>query len=283
MRKHAIPGLGAIAVTALLAQPLLAQDQGADTVVATVDGLDITLGQVIVMGQNLPEGATGDMTAQARWDLLLDQLIRQAAVAGEASEADDAALRAQIELQRRNLLANAVIDGIAQADPDPDQIQAAYDRLFVDTDPVTEFSAAHILVETEEQAQTIRAELEEGADFASMAQQHSTDNSGLNDGDLGWFTPDQMVEPFGNAVQELEPGELSQPVQTQFGWHLIRLNDTRLREAPALDDIRDQLDQMVRRDNVEAAIEGLVDDAAIEMNEAADPAWLEQTDLLEAD
>ena len=283
MRKYAIPGLGALAVTALMAQPLLAQDQGADTVVATVDGLDITLGQVIVMSQNLPEGAIGDMTAQARWDLLLDQLIRQAAVAGEASEDDDAALRAQIELQRRNLLANAVIDTIAQADPDPEQIQAAYDRLFVDTDPVTEFSAAHILVETEEQAQTIRAELDEGADFASMAQQHSTDNSGLNDGDLGWFTPDQMVEPFGNAVQELEPGELSQPVQTQFGWHLIRLNDTRLREAPALDDIRDQLDQMVRRDNVEAAIEGLVDDAAIEMNEAADPAWLEQTDLLEAD
>lgn len=283
MRKHAIPGLGAIAVTALLAQPLLAQDQGADTVVATVDGLDITLGQVIVMSQNLPEGATGDMTAQARWDLLLDQLIRQAAVAGEASEDDDAALRAQIELQRRNLLANAVIDSIAQADPDDEQIQAAYDRLFVDTDPVTEFSAAHILVETEEQAQTIRAELEEGADFAAMAQQHSTDNSGLNDGDLGWFTPDQMVEPFGDAVQALEAGELSQPVQTQFGWHLIRLNETRLREAPALDDIRDQLDQMVRRDNVEAMIEGLVSDASIERNEAADPAWLEQTDLLEAD
>ena len=283
MLKHAIPGLGAIVVTALLAQPLLAQDQGADTVVATVDGLEITLGQVIVMGQNLPVEATGDMTAQARWDLLLDQLVRQAAVAGAANEDDDAALRAQIELQRRNLLANAMIDSIAQADPDPAQIQAAYDRLFVDTDPVTEFSAAHILVPTEEQAQTIRSELDEGADFGAMAQQHSTDNSGLNDGDLGWFTPDQMVEPFGDAVQALEPGELSQPVQTQFGWHLIRLNDTRLREAPALDDIRDQLDQIVRRDNVEALIEGLVDDAAIEKNDAADPAWLERIDLLELD
>ena len=283
MLKHAIPGLGAIVVTALLAQPLLAQDQGADTVVATVDGLEITLGQVIVMGQNLPVEATGDMTAQARWDLLLDQLVRQAAVAGAANEDDDAALRAQIELQRRNLLANAMIDSIAQADPDPAQIQAAYDRLFVDTDPVTEFSAAHILVPTEEQAQTIRSELDEGADFGAMAQQHSTANSGLNDGDLGWFTPDQMVEPFGDAVQALEPGELSQPVQTQFGWHLIRLNDTRLREAPALDDIRDQLDQIVRRDNVEALIEGLVDDAAIEKNDAADPAWLERIDLLELD
>lgn len=283
MLKRSI--LAAFVIAAPAAMPLaaLAQDQGADSVVASVNGQDITLGQMIVMRQSLQDASTEGMSDQAIWDMMLDQLVRQAAVAEAAAETPNAGVRAELELQRRNTLANAAIQAVAEAEPTDEQVQAAYDGLFAETEPVTEYSAAHILVATEDEAKAIKAELDGGADFGALAEEHSTDNSGPNKGDLGWFTPDQMVEPFGNAVKELEAGQISEPVETQFGWHLIRLNETRLREAPPLDQVRDQLAQLVRRENVETEIQRLVDAATVEKTEGLDPALLNKAELLEAE
>lgn len=251
MLKRSILAAFVIAAAPLTA---LAQDQNADSVVAKVNDQDITLGQMIVMRQSLQPQSTEGMTEQAIWDMMLDQLIKQTAVAETASEDMNAAVRAQMELQRRNTLANAAIQAVAEIEPTDEEIRAAYDEMFAQAEPVTEYSAAHILVGSEDEAKAIKAELDGGADFGEQAEEHSTDNSGPNKGDLGWFTPDQMVEPFGNAVQELEKDQVSDPIETQFGWHIIKLNDTRLREAPSLEVIQDQLAQMVRRDKVESTL-----------------------------
>ncbi|WP_304618719.1 peptidylprolyl isomerase [Paracoccus sediminilitoris] len=272
---------------ALVAAPMLsapaawAQDQDADTVVATVSGQDITLGQMIVMKQSVQDPNMANLPDQALWDMMLDQLIRQTAVA--ASGTETALVRAQVELQRRNALATAAVTDIAEAELTDEELQAAYDKMFADAGETKEFNAAHILVETEEEAKEIKAELDGGAEFGAMAEQHSTGPSGPNKGDLGWFAADQMVAPFSEAVAGMEKGAVSDPVKTEFGWHLIKLNDTRMREAPKMEDVREQLSQMIRREKVEAEIERLVGEADIKKTEGVDPALLNNTDLLEAE
>lgn len=273
--------LAALLATAL---PLaaLAQDKGADTVVATVNGTPITLGEMIVMKEAASQDPQmASMGEEALYEIMLDQLIQQTAVAGAGKE--NAGVRAQLEIQRRNTLAAAAIAEVTKAQPTDQDIQAAYDKLFASAEPATEYSAAHILVDTEEKAEEIKAELDGGADFGTLAEQNSTGPSGPNKGDLGWFSADQMVKPFADAVAGMEKGQISEPVQTEFGWHLIKLNDTRMREAPKLDEVRDQISQMVLRDKVQAEIERLTGAAAVEKVEGIDPALLNKTELLEAE
>ena len=259
-----------------------AQDKGADTVVATVNGTPITLGEMIVMkeaaGQDPQMAEMGDA---ALYEIMLDQLIQQTAVAEAGKE--NAGVRAQLEIQRRNTLAAAAIAEVAKAQPTDQEIQTAYDKLFASAEPATEYSAAHILVDTEEKAKEIKTQLDGGADFGTLAEQNSTGPSGPNKGDLGWFTADQMVVPFADAVKAMEKGQISDPVQTEFGWHVIKLNDTRMRDVPKLDDVRDQISQMVLRDKVQAEIQRLTGAATVEKVEGIDPALLGKTELLEAE
>lgn len=273
-------------LAALLATALpvatLAQDKGADTVVATVNGTPITLGEMIVMKEAASQDPQmAELPDPALYEMMLDQLIQQTAVAAAGTET--AGVRAQLEIQRRNTLAAAAIAKVAGTEPTDAEIQTAYDGLFAQAAPATEYSAAHILVDSEEKAKAIKAELDGGADFGTVAEQNSTGPSGPNKGDLGWFTADQMVKPFADAVAAMEKGQVSDPVQTDFGWHVITLNDTRMREAPALGEVRDQVAQMVLRDKVQAEIQRLTGAATVEKVEGIDPALLNNTELLEAE
>lgn len=279
MLKRSI--LTALMLTAASVAPALAQDTTADTVVATVNDQSITLGELIVMKQSIQDPGMSGMPDQALWDMMLDQLIRQTAVAETGKE--NAGARAQIELQRRNALAAAAVTTVAEVEPTEDEVKAAYDRLFAEMGEGTEYSAAHILVKTEEEAKEIKSQLDGGADFGALAEEKSTDNSGPNKGDLGWFSPEQMVQPFGDTVKAMEKGQISDPVETQFGWHVIKLNDSRERQAPALDEVRDQVVQMVRREKVEAEIQRIVGAAKIEKTQGLDPSLLNKLDLLEAE
>ena len=283
--SEGIPMLKTSILAALLAAaPLavLAQDKGADTVVATVDGTPITLGEMIVMKQAAAQDPQmAEMGDAALYEIMLDQLIQQTAVAAAGRES--AGVRAQLEIQRRNTLAAAAIAAVAKAQPTDPEIQAAYDGLFAQAEPMTEYSAAHILVDSEEKAREIKAELDGGADFGTLAEQNSTGPSGPNKGDLGWFSADQMVAPFADAVKAMEKGQVSDPVQTEFGWHVIQLNDTRMRDVPPLEQVRDQIGQMVLRDKVQAEIQRLTSAATVEKTEGIDPALLNRTELLEAE
>lgn len=275
--------LAAVMVALPLMAPVqvLAQDQSADTVVATVNGQDITLGQMIVMRQSIQDPSVADLSDQDLWDMLLEQLVRQAVMAGEGKE--NAAIRAQLELQRRNTLATEAVAALAETAPTQDEIKAAYDRLFGEAEPVKEYSAAHILVATEDEAKEIRQQLEDGADFGELAAQKSQDNSSQNKGDLGWFSADMMVEPFANAVEALENGQISDPVKSDFGWHVIRLNETRMREVPKMEEVQTEVEQFVRRENLEAAVERLVGEAKVEKTDGIPAGAMNDTALLEAE
>lgn len=261
------------------ALPAVAQD--ANTVVATVNGETITLGQMVAMRQGLGPDVEQSMPVSALWDLLLDQMIRQTAVAQAAPTPLSARDATALEIERRAYLAGSVLEKVAAGEPGEDELKAAYDQIFGgQTEPQVEYNAAHILVKTKEEANEIEKQLKDGADFGDLAQQKSTDNSSANKGDLGWFQPAQMVEPFAEAVKALDKGQVSDPVETQFGWHVIKLMDTREVTPPALDEIKDQLVVQVRRDKVQAEIEKLVADSKIEKTEGMDPELLNKTDIL---
>jgi peptidyl-prolyl cis-trans isomerase C len=147
--------------------------------------------------------------------------------------------------------------------------------------PQTEYNAAHILVADEAKARELKAEIDGGADFAEVAAANSSDGSAANGGDLGWFGAGQMVPEFETAVSALEPGAVSEPVQTQFGWHLIRLNETRESTAPALEEVRAEIENQLRQEALQARIATLKSSATIERPETGlPPAAIRETDLL---
>lgn len=272
------------AVPPAVAPPAVAEVTGApraDSVVAVVNGEAITLGQMIAMKEGL-QGGAGDLPDVALWDLMLDQMIRQTAVAQVTAQSLTPRDRAMLELDRRGYLSAATLERVAKPEPTEEELRAVYDAAFGSGDsPKTEYSAAHILVATEDEAKAVAEELAGGADFAAVAAEKSTDNSAANGGDLGWFTAEMMVEPFARAVEALEPGQVSAPVQSQFGWHVIRLNETREKTPPEFEQIREQLATQVRRNRVDAEIERLVSAASIEKTEGLAPELLNRTELLD--
>lgn len=263
----------AVLALALPMAPAAQAQQGPGTVVATVNGEAVTLGQMQAMVEGMGDQAAGLPNA-ALWDLLLDQLTRQTAMAQAGDGGKTPLDEARVELARRAILASYALEKIAEPEPTEAELQGAYDAAFGSAEPVTEYSAAHILVETEEAAKAVQADLAAGKDFGEVAEQRSTDASGPNKGDLGWFTLDMMVQPFAEAVAKLEKGQVSEPVQSEFGWHVIRLNDSRIKEAPTLEEVREPLAQQVRRDRVEAEVQRVIAAAKIEKVEGLSPDLL---------
>ncbi|WP_246003786.1 peptidylprolyl isomerase [Histidinibacterium lentulum] len=270
----------ATALAAVTAAPGLAQS--ADDVVATVDGTDITLGEMIVARSQLPQQYQ-QLPPEVVFDGLLQQLIQQQLL---ADALDEVPPRVGIALknEERSLRAGEEVTRVAEEAVTEEALQQAYEARFAETDPVTEYNASHILVETEEEAQALVEEARaEGADFAALARENSTGPSGPSGGELGWFGPDAMVAPFQEAVAAMEPGTVSEPVQTQFGWHVIRLNETRIAEAPPLEALRTELTQQLQSEAVEARLEALEERAEISRPEtgAFDPMVLGDLSILE--
>ena len=269
------------------AAPLAAQDADADaapstdadTVVATVDDTEITVGHLIVARNTLPQQYR-QLPEEVLFEGLLDQLIQQNALA-QSVEDPTRATELTIENQRTGLLAGEALGRVGEQAVTDEAIQAAYEARYEDAEPSTEYNAAHILVETEEEAQALRDQLDEGADFAELAREHSTGPSGPNGGALGWFSAGMMVPPFEEAVTAMEPGEVAGPVETQFGWHVIRLNETRLAEAPPLEEVRADIAEALRQEAVQARIEEAVGEANVTRPiEGIDPSVLSNLSLV---
>ena len=182
----------------------------------------------------------------------------------------------------RAFLAAAIVQQVA-AEEIPDEVIAQeYDQVYGSVEPSREYNASHILVETEGEALALIDELEGGADFAELARQHSTGPSGPNGGQLGWFGAGMMVPSFEEAVFALEVGEISAPVETQFGWHVVILTDTRLQDAPTIDEVRAELVEGLRQARIEARIGELTAAAEIERPELEiDVGLIRNTDLLQ--
>lgn len=273
----------AAALCLSLALPAQAQqsDVNADTVVATVNGEDITVGHLIAMRLALSD-QDRQLPDEVIFEGLLERLIQQRAVSGSVDELVKGTELA-IDNERSALIASRKVTKLAEAiEITPEQLQEAYDAEYADYVPVKEFNASHILVASKEEAEAVIAELDGGADFAEMAKEKSTGPSGPNGGSLGWFGPGMMVPAFEQAVAVLEPGQISPPVQTQFGWHVVRLNETRLPEAPALEEVQEDLRSTLWEESLRAEIAGIVESADIDRPDvsAIDPAVLKDTALI---
>jgi peptidyl-prolyl cis-trans isomerase C len=285
----------ATALSGLMATaPVLAQDESApeaagdanydaSTVLATVDGTEITLGNLIVLRGRLPQQYQ-QVPDEALFPGLLEQLIDQTLLSREVSnsEADDPAeVKIMIENERRGALAGLAINEVI-ADPiDDAAVQAAYDEMFADFTPEQEYNASHVLVEDEAKANELLAEIEGGADFAEVAKENSIDGSAENGGDLGWFGKGRMVPEFENTVTSMETGEVAGPVQTEFGWHIIKLVETRESSPPTLEEVRPQIEDQIRQQQVQEHIASLREGATIEQPETdVPPSAIRDTDLL---
>ncbi|MEM0976211.1 MAG: peptidylprolyl isomerase [Pseudomonadota bacterium] len=233
-----------------------------NTILAEVNGTAITLGHVVALASRLPEQYNQVETA-ILYEGILDQLIQQELLA-ETVDTEAPIAKLSIENEVRSVLATEALAFIAEEAASEERVIEAYDAEVAAFQPGKEFRASHILVGTEEDALELIDALNEGADFAELAVEKSTGPSGPNGGDLGWFGPGMMVEPFDTAVQEMEPGSVSAPVETQFGWHVINLVEIRDTAPPSLEERFVDIAERLRSEAIEARITELEANGVIE-------------------
>lgn len=283
MRFFAGAALAAGLALPVLTAPVWAEDAPtADTVVATVNGTAITLGHMIIAREALPDQYKA-LPPDVLFKGILDQLVQQTALEqsmdGKLTRRDTL----HLENEERGYVSARALEAVVRGAVTDAALQAAYDARFKDAAPQTEYNAAHILVADEAKAKELLAELEAGADFAELAKTNSTDTgSGAAGGDLGWFGLGMMVKPFEEAVVAAEVGKVAGPVQSDFGFHLILVKETRVAAQPTLDDIRDELATEIEQQAIEAHVTEVTAAAAVETpGEGIDPALLGDLGLLD--
>ncbi|MHB8477654.1 MAG: peptidylprolyl isomerase [Steroidobacteraceae bacterium] len=237
-------------------------DKPATPPVAIVDGTPISRAAYDDYLKGLLRGKpAADVTAEEK-NQVLDQMINMQLIATQAEKEGlekDPDVATRVALLRTQIMADAAAQKYVKSnEPSDQELHAAYDAA---TDK-TEYHASHILVATKEKALQLIKKIKGGAKFEDVAKAESTDNSKANGGDLGWFTTARMVKPFGDAVKGLKKGEMTNdPVQTQYGWHIIRLDDTR--DSP-FDTLKPQLSNTLMQKKFQAYIEDLKKNAKIE-------------------
>ena len=241
--------------------------------VATLNGETIWLEEVMRAVEGLPQEYR-----QAPMDSYFDQLVAEvidtklAAAAGYESNLDkDEAVAQAMKMAADRILAEAFLSATINSQITDEAIAAAYDTFVADTASREQVTASHILVETKEAAQEIIAKLNDGGDFAALAKESSTGPSGPNGGALGTFGRGQMVPVFETAAFSMPVGSFSaEPVQTQFGWHVITVSDRSIQPAPAMEEMRAQLSNNLSRQYLGRLLETLRADAAIDMRSFED-------------
>ncbi|SEQ30437.1 peptidyl-prolyl cis-trans isomerase C [Devosia sp. YR412] len=267
-----------------LAAPVLAQDAAPaaeapaaeavspDAVVATVGGEPITEADLSFAAEDLTQ-ELGQMPAEQRKPFLLRVLIdmKVMAKAGEDAGMAETPLFQQrlAYLEDRALRRAYFADAIANAVTE-EAVRAEYDKFIADFKPTEEIRASHILVPTEEEANAVKAQLDGGADFATLAKEKSIDPGAANGGDLGFFGPGMMVAPFEEAAFALtDVGQVSAPVQSQFGWHVIKLEEKRESTPPAFEQVAGQLQQQLLMSTFDTTVARLMDGVTIDIPDAA--------------
>jgi len=244
-----------------------------EDVLATVNGETISTQQFASFVEAVSNGSvTADKLNPDQRKKLIDRLIGMQLASDEAAKAGVDKLPATsdlLNLSRTNILSDAMIKKYLEEHKVTDaDIKAEYDSQ-VATMP-HEFHASHILVKTREEADQILGKLKAGADFADLAKKNSIDTgSATKGGDLGWFAPSSMVKEFGDTVTKMQKDQISEPVQTQFGFHIIKLHDSRAPTPPALADVKTQVENIVRNKKIEEYLAGLRKNAKVDVKAAA--------------
>ena len=236
--------LSLFAIATFIAATLpLAAARADDPVLARVDGVEIRQSDLALaetdIGASLPPGA-----AEQRRDALLAYLIDVTALsrAAETKKLDQTPNFTQkLAFARKKVLVETMLEQQSKTAVTDQDVKKFYNETLK---PVNEVHAYHILVETEDKAKEIIAKLKGGGDFAQLAKDNSKD-PGSSGGDLGFITKDQVVPEFGEAAFKLEKGKISDPVKSQFGWHIIRVDETRVRQPPPYDAVKDRIKEMM--------------------------------------
>lgn len=253
-----------VAFCVAVAAPASAQD---NPVVAKVNGTDVRESDLKAaeedLGQNLPA-----MAPDAKREYLITYVTDMMILAGAAEArklGDSAEFKRKLELARTKLLMEVLLDQEAKAAVTDAAMKKVYDEAAKQMGEEKEVHARHILVEKEDEAKAILADLKKGKDFAAIAKEKSKDpGSKDNGGDLGYFTKDQMVPEFAEVAFKLQKGQLSDPVKTQFGWHVLRVEDTRSRPVPEFEKVKDQVETFVMRRAQSDLVTKLRGDAKVE-------------------
>jgi peptidyl-prolyl cis-trans isomerase C len=245
-----------------------AQAAPASPAVAIVNGTAIPHTDYDAFLKNILQGKPAtDLTAEQKGQVL-DELITMKLVAGQALKdglEKDPDVAANLDILRMRVLSDAESQKyLKDKEPTDAELHAEYDSAIASMDK-TEYHARHILVPTKEKAEQLIKKIKGGAKFEDVAKAESTDNSKTSGGDLGWFTTSRMVKPFGDAVKSLKKGEMTpEPVQTQFGWHIIQLEDTREVAPPPFEQVKAQVQKGVVQKKLLAYVEELKKNAKIE-------------------
>ncbi|KKC35798.1 hypothetical protein WH87_14515 [Devosia epidermidihirudinis] len=243
-----------------------------ETVVATVGGETITEADLGFAAEDLTQELS-QMPPAERKPFLLRVLIdmKVMAKAGEASGmADTPLFQQRLDYLRDRALRRAYFADTIAKSVTEEAVRADYDKFVADFKPAEEIRASHILVPTEDEAKAIKAELDGGADFATLAKEKSIDPGAANGGDLGFFGKGMMVAPFETAAYALtEIGQISEPVQSQFGWHIIKLEEKRESKPPTFEQVAPQLQQQLLMTTFDTTVAKLMEGVAIDIPDPA--------------
>lgn len=240
MKKHII---GAT-LASLLALPVLAQN------IAIVNGKAVPVSRAEALKKQVEQSGrpvTPEVMGQIKEELIAREIFMQEAKKRGLDASDE--YKAQLELARQGILIRTLLADVQKKNAVSDaEVQAEYDK-FAKENAGKEFRARHILVETEDQAKALIAQIKKGAKFEDLAKKNSKDpGSGANGGDLDWANPAGFVPEFSNAMTHLAKGEMTEaPVKSQFGWHIIRVDDVRETQLPKLEDIKAQITQQLQQ------------------------------------
>ena len=274
----------AVALVALTGGAALAQDEAAPTVdpnavVATINGEDVTEGDLELALEGL-EQQFAQLSPEQRRAAALSALIEIRLLADKAEEeglADGAEFERQMVFLRERALHSAFIEQTIAGGVTDEEVRARYDQEIANVPAGEEIRARHIIVETEEEAQALIEQLDGGADFEELARENSTDGAAAQGGDLGYFGQGQMVPEFEQAAFAMDAGSYSsEPVQTQFGWHVIMVEDKRQQEPPAFEQVGPQIRSILLRERYFEAVEEIREAANVEIADETLRATLDE-------
>ncbi len=252
----------AAGVAIVFASPLSAQE---NEVVARVNGKEITE-KDIKMALDDVRDTLPQMSKAERQDYMVSYLTDLELVADAARAeglADEEETRRRIDYMVKRLLMETYLTRQGKEVATEEEARKLYDQVIADIPPEERIRARHILVETEDEAKAIKAEIDGGKDFGEVAKEKSKDpGSGAEGGDLGWFTAEQMVPEFSKAAFALDVGQVSEPVKSDFGWHVIKVEEKR--DKPGFDEVEDQLYEMLARQKQRDIILALREKAEVE-------------------
>jgi peptidyl-prolyl cis-trans isomerase C len=258
--------LSAVALAGLLTAPITSRAQDSDPVVARANGVDIRQSDLASAEDDIGS-AMPQMGADQKRDYLVTYLA-DVIILAQAADQHQLAYRSdvkhRIEFERNKAMMEALLQDAGKAAMTDEALHKVYDEAIKQTPNEEEVHARHILVATEGEAKDIEAQLKNGADFAALAKQKSKDPGAAEGGDLGYFTKEQMVPEFAEAAFKLDKGQISDPVKTQFGWHIIKIEDKRIKPTPTFDEVKGQLQNYVARRAQAELVENLRKSATIE-------------------